>query len=166
MREKFIELPQGHIIVTEQNWFRPDRIKSGKVTGSRYFIETDPEDEECVFIGRRKDGAYVGYQMVELSVEQLEKIRTKKQVDLLAREILSFAPEFIEDDIEVDEEGKRFLEEEMKEMQAVSRELQRQREGLLHPFQKRQPDNKVLARHAQMWNYRNVKNGQLKLRFK
>ena len=164
MREKFIELPQGNMVLNSDRLFGPIRLKSGKVTGSRYFIEIDPNDYECAFVGRRKDGAYVGYQMAELSPGQLEEIRTKKQVDLLAREILNTPEEFYElADGVLDEESIRFLEEEQRDIEAGNRDLERQKERQLHPFKRRVPDERVRARHDRLWNYRNVKNGQLKL---
>jgi hypothetical protein len=161
MREKFIELPQGRVVLTDD--LRPTRIESGRVTGSRYFIEIDPNDDECVFIGRKKDGVHLYYQMADLSVADLEGVRTKKQVDLLAREILTREEDFWEDDIEADEEGKRFLREEEREIEEMNRQMEREKERQLHPFQKQKPSAKVIARHARMWNSRNVRKGQLKL---
>jgi len=162
MTEKFIELPQGHIVLDDLTG--PLRLKSGKITGSRYFVEVDPNDNEGAIIKRRKDGAYVGYGMAELGIGDLEELKTKKQVDALARTILNMTEVFCDvDDGVLDEEAKRFLEEECREIEAMNRDLERQKERLLHPFQKLEPDEKVRSRFARMWNSRNVRKGQLKL---
>lgn len=164
MTEKFIELPQGYVVL--DNLTGPMRLKSGKVTGSRYFVEVDPSDDEGAIVGRRKGGVYLGYSLAELTYDQLEKITTRKQVDALAKEILDSEEDFYEADesaIPIDAGVHVFLEEEERELEELNRYFERRQQRLLHPFKKREPDQRVRARYARMWNSRNVKNGQIKL---